>query len=335
MSLRKIARAWSLAPPETPSRRLDRRRLAGEDGLTLIELLVASTVTLIILGALTQLFVATSNSQSDQTNRIDAQQGARVALDRLRREAHCATSVTRNSSSSATFTIPPACFAASLATAITLLPFSPIVIGNTAGFPTGTNTITVGGSTTVTCTGLTSTSFTGCTGGSGGPYAVGAAVISTATPGKSVTWCTTGSGPYSLMRYQGSACSGTGTTVLTSLYSNAIFPNAVVAASGSTTLPAAVSLPTASFTVAASAGFASGANSISIGSSSTVSCTLFASLMFSGCTGGTGTYSKGTRVSLVGQQLANITVSLPVQSTSTPVRRFTVGDSIDLRNSRL
>ena len=42
---------------------------------------------------MTTLFVSASNAQVDQTNRFEAQQEARLALDSLRREIHCANAV--------------------------------------------------------------------------------------------------------------------------------------------------------------------------------------------------------------------------------------------------
>ena len=48
----------------------------------------------IVIGALTQLFVSGTNAQVDLTRRFEAQQDARLALDALRREIHCASGVT-------------------------------------------------------------------------------------------------------------------------------------------------------------------------------------------------------------------------------------------------
>ena len=82
-----------------------------------------------------------------------------------------------------------------------------------------------------------------------------------------------------------------------------------------------------------------GANVVTIGSTSgNISCTglitTAGSQSLTGCTGGTGSYSAGTRISLVGQQLATVTVSLQLQSVKKPYRQFTVGDTIELRNSK-
>jgi prepilin-type N-terminal cleavage/methylation domain-containing protein len=70
------------------------RRLAAERGYSLSEMLVVLAILGIVLGALTQLFVSASTAQVDMTNRFEAQQDMRLALDKLRREIHCASSVT-------------------------------------------------------------------------------------------------------------------------------------------------------------------------------------------------------------------------------------------------
>ena len=71
-----------------------RRRLAADDGFTLIEMAIVVALLGVVLAALTQLFVSASHSQLDITNRFSAQQNARLALDSLRREIHCAGGVT-------------------------------------------------------------------------------------------------------------------------------------------------------------------------------------------------------------------------------------------------
>jgi prepilin-type N-terminal cleavage/methylation domain-containing protein len=70
------------------------RRLASERGYSLSEMLVVLAILGIVLGALTQLVVSASTAQVDMTNRFEAQQDMRLALDKLRREIHCASGVT-------------------------------------------------------------------------------------------------------------------------------------------------------------------------------------------------------------------------------------------------
>ena len=132
-------------------------RSRAQDGFTLAEMLVVLAILGIVLAGLTQLFTSALKSQTDQTNRTQAQQDARLALDKLRREIHCASGVTP-----------------------------------TSGYPASAITVTLG---------------------SYCPTAGGAATT--------VTWCTkdkngtsppaAGAQPYTLWRYTGAACSGTGT----------------------------------------------------------------------------------------------------------------------------
>ncbi len=70
-----------------------RSRAATADGYTLSEMLVVLAILGVILAALTQLLVSATTAQADMSKRFDAQQNARIALDRLRGEIHCATTV--------------------------------------------------------------------------------------------------------------------------------------------------------------------------------------------------------------------------------------------------
>jgi prepilin-type N-terminal cleavage/methylation domain-containing protein len=76
-----------------------RARLAESGGYSLSEMLVVLAILGIVLAALVQLFVSASHAQVDMNNRFQAQQNARLALDGLRREIHCASAVTGTSTS--------------------------------------------------------------------------------------------------------------------------------------------------------------------------------------------------------------------------------------------
>jgi prepilin-type N-terminal cleavage/methylation domain-containing protein len=136
-----------------------RRRLAAEHGYSLSEMLVVLAILAIVLGALTQLFVSGSTAQVDMTRRFEAQQNMRLALDKLRREIHCADNVTG--------TLP-----------------TPLA-------PTSSLSISLGSYCPSNGTGAAA-QITWCTKDKNGnaPPGVGA--------------------PYSLWRYSGSTCSGTG-----------------------------------------------------------------------------------------------------------------------------
>jgi prepilin-type N-terminal cleavage/methylation domain-containing protein len=65
--------------------------ITDERGYTLVELLVVIVILGVVMEGLTTMFVTASNAQVDMNNRFQAQQTARVALDKIRREVHCAS----------------------------------------------------------------------------------------------------------------------------------------------------------------------------------------------------------------------------------------------------
>jgi prepilin-type N-terminal cleavage/methylation domain-containing protein len=229
--------------------RLQVRRVAeAQDGFTLTELLVVLVIIGIVLAGITQLFTSGLNAEADQTKRVNAQQDARVALDQLRRELHCASDLSYNSVSSVTVTLPPYCSSSpttTLSAAVTL-PSATIPATATDKFNSGANTISFDSSGTVTCAGKTATSFTGCSGGTAGTYPSGAIVTSP------VTWCATTSGPpYLLKRYATNAsvptaaCTGAGGALWTEwLVSNLVFSSYTRPAAVVATLPPFPTAPT-------------------------------------------------------------------------------------------
>jgi prepilin-type N-terminal cleavage/methylation domain-containing protein len=86
------------------------RRLAREDGgYTLIELTTVMVILTTVLTALTALFVSGASAQLEANRRFEAQQAARVAADRMRREIHCASGITFTNAASVTVTLPAHC----------------------------------------------------------------------------------------------------------------------------------------------------------------------------------------------------------------------------------
>jgi prepilin-type N-terminal cleavage/methylation domain-containing protein len=73
------------------SRRLLLRRALGQAGYTLVETLVVMTILVVVIGAIADGFTSASKTQTDQTARADDQESARQALERLRRDIHCAS----------------------------------------------------------------------------------------------------------------------------------------------------------------------------------------------------------------------------------------------------
>ena len=87
------------------------RLFREERGYTLVELLTVLMILGVVMGGLTTVFASATSSEADMNNRFQAQQGARLALDKLRREVHCASSATPSGSSvsSITLTVPTYC----------------------------------------------------------------------------------------------------------------------------------------------------------------------------------------------------------------------------------
>jgi prepilin-type N-terminal cleavage/methylation domain-containing protein len=93
-------------------RRLARLRqgLADERGYSLVELLAVITILGMIVGSLTTVLVSASKGELDMNRRYRAQEHARMALDKLRREVHCASAISPAGSSSAiALTMPTQC----------------------------------------------------------------------------------------------------------------------------------------------------------------------------------------------------------------------------------
>jgi hypothetical protein len=111
-----------------------------------------------------------------------------------------------------------------------------------------------------------------------------------------------------------------------------------------TALTSSVTLPTGTIPVADTSQFTWTPNTISFGSSGTVTCTAKTSNAFTGCSGGAvGTYPSGTTVAQdrtsaspadAAPPLATLNVSLVVDQTpADAVQRFTLRDAVSLRNS--
>ena len=74
-----------------------RSRLRGEGGYTLAELVVVMAILGVVVGGIVMLFARAINADADQQRRFHAQQDARLALDKLRREIHAACTVSNPS----------------------------------------------------------------------------------------------------------------------------------------------------------------------------------------------------------------------------------------------
>jgi prepilin-type N-terminal cleavage/methylation domain-containing protein len=87
-----------------------RRLASGRAGYTMIELLMVLAILGTVVGALTTLFVQATNAEFESNRRFQAQQVARVAIDKMRREIHCASAITpAGAASSISVTLPSQC----------------------------------------------------------------------------------------------------------------------------------------------------------------------------------------------------------------------------------
>jgi prepilin-type N-terminal cleavage/methylation domain-containing protein len=82
----------------------------SEGGYTLVELLAVTVILGVVLTGLVTVFTAGSTAELELNRRFESQENARLALERMRRELHCASAVTASSASSVTLTLPAGCF---------------------------------------------------------------------------------------------------------------------------------------------------------------------------------------------------------------------------------
>ena len=98
--------------------RLGRLR-RDESGFTLIELVTVLGMMLITMTALSYAMIAAHKTEEDMNRRFASQINARIALDQLRREIHCASAVTPvGSSASITITLGSRCPTAGAGTSV-------------------------------------------------------------------------------------------------------------------------------------------------------------------------------------------------------------------------
>lgn len=91
------------------TKRLRALRLRREAGYSLIEMLTVMIIMSVVFAGITTVFVAGSKAQAEQDRRFQAQVATRLALDKIRRDIHCATDVTPFSTSAVTLKIPAGC----------------------------------------------------------------------------------------------------------------------------------------------------------------------------------------------------------------------------------
>ncbi|HKC22166.1 MAG TPA: type II secretion system protein [Gaiellaceae bacterium] len=82
-----------------------RSRLRGEAGYSLVEMLTVMVIMSIVFAGITDIFVSGSKAQTEQDNRFQAELTTRLALDKVRRDIHCASSIQNYTTSFATMKI--------------------------------------------------------------------------------------------------------------------------------------------------------------------------------------------------------------------------------------
>jgi prepilin-type N-terminal cleavage/methylation domain-containing protein len=103
-------------------RSLLRRLRREESGFTLIELITVLGMLVIVMTCLSYAMVAAHKAEEDMNRRFGSQINARIALDQLRREIHCATAVTPapiGTTSNITIVLGPRCPTASAGLTVT------------------------------------------------------------------------------------------------------------------------------------------------------------------------------------------------------------------------
>jgi len=109
-----------------------RKRLRSERGYTLVELLVVLAIFTTVVTALVALFTSGAKAELDMNRRFEAQQNARLALDRMRRELQCSSGITATAGvavSSISVALPSQC-PSSGGTAITVVYDTSLVSAN-------------------------------------------------------------------------------------------------------------------------------------------------------------------------------------------------------------
>lgn len=104
-----------------------RNRVGGRDerGYSLVELVISMAILGFVMASISVLLVSATNAEVDMNQRFQAQTAARLGLDKLRREVHCAQSVAVSGTPAggryptATLTIPTTCPTAGGLAAIT------------------------------------------------------------------------------------------------------------------------------------------------------------------------------------------------------------------------
>ncbi len=88
------------------------RSLRGQSGYTLVELMTVMAILGFVLAGLTAMFQSGIRAEVRASREFQAQQNARLAMDKIRRELHCANAISAPNGTAVatvTVTLPTAC----------------------------------------------------------------------------------------------------------------------------------------------------------------------------------------------------------------------------------
>jgi type II secretory pathway pseudopilin PulG len=91
------------------NRLLRLRLVRGEKGALSIEIIIVMAILVAVVGAVTVMTVSAMKAEADLTQRVDAQQEARLALEAMRRDVHCASAINVVSNGFVKLTMPAGC----------------------------------------------------------------------------------------------------------------------------------------------------------------------------------------------------------------------------------
>ncbi|HZD87276.1 MAG TPA: hypothetical protein VE088_04655 [Gaiellaceae bacterium] len=87
-----------------------RRPLHDESGFTLVELVLVTVLTVVVVGGLSNIFVSGLRAGNDANARLTSESSVRLAFDRLEFETRCASTATLVSSGAGvTLVLPSSC----------------------------------------------------------------------------------------------------------------------------------------------------------------------------------------------------------------------------------
>jgi type II secretory pathway pseudopilin PulG len=85
------------------------RFCGAERGALLVEVVTVMAILVGVVGAIVVMMVSATRAEADLTQRVNAQQEARLALESMRRDVHCASAITVVDGGFVKLTMPSGC----------------------------------------------------------------------------------------------------------------------------------------------------------------------------------------------------------------------------------